>query len=67
MEHVLADLAMDRQRAMLASAESDRESRRAWMHNRISRQAERAERQLASRWDQAVRLRADLSKLESAG
>lgn len=67
MEHVLRDLARARQRDMLACAESDRDGRKAWRHNRISRQAERAERQLASQWDQAVRLRADLSRLESAG
>jgi hypothetical protein len=65
MEHVLVDLARERQRGMLAQAEAQRHSRRARQHSRISRLAERADRQLASHWNQAARLRADLRELES--
>jgi len=65
MEHVIAELARDRQRSILAVAEAERDRRRAWQHNRISRMAARADRQLASRWDHAARLRAHLTELES--
>jgi hypothetical protein len=65
MEHALADLARDRQRAILSRAEADRDSRRALQYSRVSRLAERADRQLASHWDQAARLRAHLRELES--
>ncbi len=65
MEHVIGDLARDRQRGMLARAEAEREGRRAREHSRISRLAERADRQLASQWVQAARLRAHLTELES--
>lgn len=65
MEHVLGDLARDRQRAILAVAETERDIRRARQHSRLSRLAERADRQLASQWDQAARLRAHLRELES--
>jgi hypothetical protein len=65
MEHVLGELARDRQRSMLAAAEAERDSRRARQHYRVSRLAERADRQLASYWDQAARLRAHLRELES--
>ncbi|MGH3303285.1 MAG: hypothetical protein ACRDOK_16705 [Streptosporangiaceae bacterium] len=50
---------------MLARAEAEREGRRAREHSRISRLAERADRQLASQWVQAARLRAHLTELES--
>jgi hypothetical protein len=65
MEHVLRDLAADRQRQLLALAVADRDGRRARQHSRIARQAERADRRLASHWDQAARLRAHLTELES--
>ena len=65
MEHVLVELAKDRQRGILACAEAERDGRRARQYNRVSRQAERADRQLARHWAQAARLRADLRELES--
>jgi hypothetical protein len=65
MEHALGELAKDRQRHLLAVAEAEREGHRARQHSRISRQADRADRRLASHWDQAVRLRAHLTELES--
>jgi hypothetical protein len=65
MEHVLSDLARDRQRGILAAAEAERDGRRASQHSRVSRLAERAERRLASHWDHAARLRAHLTELES--
>jgi glycine cleavage system regulatory protein len=65
MEHVLSELARDRQRTILAVAEAERDRRRARQHSRLSRLADRADRQLASRWDQAARLRAHLRELES--
>jgi hypothetical protein len=65
MEHVLVELARDRQRGILARAESERDGRRAWQYSRVSRLAERADRQLASRWAQAARLQAHLRELES--
>ena len=65
MEHVLGELARERQRTILAVAEAGRDCRRARQHNRLSRLAARADRQLASQWDQAARLRAHLTELES--
>jgi hypothetical protein len=65
MEHVLVELARDRQRGILARAEAERDGRRARQYSRVSRLAERADRQLASRWAHAARLRADLRELES--
>jgi hypothetical protein len=65
MEHVLVELARERQRGIRERAEAQRDSRRAWQYSRVSRLAERADRQLASRWAQAARLRAHLRELES--
>jgi len=65
MRHVLGDLARDRQQCMLATAEAKRDGHRARQHNRLSRQAERADRRLASHWNHAARLRASLRELES--
>jgi glycine cleavage system regulatory protein len=65
MEHVLGALARDRQRRLLTQAEAARDGRRAWKHSRVTRLAERADRQLASQWAQAARLRAHLRELES--
>jgi len=67
MEHVLGDLARDRQQYLLATAEAERDGHRAQQHNRLSRQAERADRRLASHWNHAARLRAHLRELESTG
>jgi hypothetical protein len=57
---------------MLAAAVSEREGRRAMVHGRIVRQAERAERRAMSladramtRSDQAERLRARQSEIET--
>ncbi len=65
MEHVRAELARDRHRGILARAEAERDSRRARQYSRVWRLAERADRQLASHWSQAARLRAHLRELES--
>jgi hypothetical protein len=65
MEHVLVELARDRQRGIIVRAEAEREGRRARQYSRVSRLADRADRQLASRWAQAARLRAHLRELES--
>ena len=68
MSHIQAELelARDRQQDLLAVAAAQREGRRAQLHSRIVRRAERAERRQLSHRDQAVRLRARLDELESA-
>ena len=65
MQHVLQDLARDRHQSMLTMGESQRQGERASRHSRICRRAERAERRLVSRWDEATQLRAHLTELES--
>jgi len=50
---------------MLAAAAVQRVGQRAWVHGRISRKAERAERLQHSHGDQAARLRAELEQIES--
>jgi hypothetical protein len=65
MAHVQAELARDRQQTLLAMAEAERDGRRAWIHDRIERRAQRAERLQTRRADQAARLRAALEQLES--
>jgi hypothetical protein len=57
---------------MLAAAAAQRDGQRAWLHDRISRRAERAERRqdgLERRQhnlaDRAERLRAQLAEIES--
>jgi hypothetical protein len=65
MEHVLVELARDRQRGILARAEAERDGRRARQYSRVCRLAERADRRLANHWNQAARLRAHLRELES--
>ncbi len=66
MEHgLLGNLARDRQAHLLALAEAERDGYRARRHSRIARRAERADRRLASHWDQAARLQAHLRDLES--
>jgi hypothetical protein len=64
--HMQAELARERQRALLADAAAEREAQRAHLYSRISRQAERAERRQLSRRDQARRLRGRLEQLGSA-
>lgn len=73
MAHVQTDVARDRQRGMLAAAAAERDGRRAWMHSRIVRQVERAERRAMSHADramshadQAERLRARLTEMEAS-
>jgi len=66
MTHVLPDLAKERQRKMLADAAAVRDGRRAAMHGRVARRLERLERLQTRRDDEAVRLRAELARLESA-
>jgi hypothetical protein len=66
MAHVQAELVRDRQQTLLAMAAAERDGRRAWMHDRIARRAQRAERLQTRRADQAARLRAALDHLESA-
>jgi RNA binding exosome subunit len=61
-----AELARERHQGLLASAAAHREAQRAQLYSRISRQAERAERQQLSRRDQAIRLRGRLERLHSA-
>jgi RNA binding exosome subunit len=61
------ELALERRKSLLADAAAQREVQRAQLYGRISRQAERAERRQLSRRDQAIRLRARLEQLESAG
>ena len=66
MAHVQTELARERQQALLAMAVAQRDGHRAWMHDRIARRAERAERLQSRRAEQATRLRATLEQLESA-
>ena len=66
MAHVQAELARERQRSLLAAAAAQREGRRAWTHDRLTRRAERAERRQTRQASQAARLRAVLEQLESA-
>jgi len=51
---------------MLADAAAVRDGRRAAMHGRVVRRLERLERLQTRRDDEAVRLRAELARLESA-
>jgi hypothetical protein len=59
------ELAREHQRSLLANADADREANRARLHRRITRRAERAERRQLSHRDQAIRLRAQLTELQS--
>ena len=63
---VQAELARERQQSLLAAAAAQRDGQRAWMHERIAKRAQRAERLQSRRADQAARLRAALEHLESA-
>jgi len=65
MAHVQAELARERQRTMLAAAAAQREGRRAWIHGRIVKRVERAERRQVSGAHRAEQLRARLSEIES--
>jgi hypothetical protein len=63
MEHVLTELARDRQRSLLAAAAGGRNAYRARQHSRRSRLAERAQRRQL-RYE-AARLRAELREFET--
>ena len=52
------------QQAMLRAAERSRETRRASELSRAARRAERADQQLASRWQHAARLHDRLAELQ---
>jgi hypothetical protein len=60
------ELALERQRYLLAMAAAERDANLARLRRRIMRQAERAERRQLSHRDQAIRLRARLEELGSA-
>ena len=58
MTHVQLELARDQQRMLRSAAALEREGRQARLHNRLVRQAQRAERRLLSHADESGRLRA---------
>jgi hypothetical protein len=65
MAHVQLELARDRQQSMQAAAAVHHEGRKALVHSRILRQAERAERRRLSHAKEAHRLRAMIADLEA--
>jgi hypothetical protein len=65
MAPLQSELALERQRHLLAVAVAERDANLARLRRRIIRQAERAERRQLSQRDQAIRLRARLEELES--
>jgi hypothetical protein len=65
MAHVQTAVVKDRQRSMLAAAAAQREGRQAWLHSRMQRKAERAERRATSQADHAERLRTRLSEMQA--
>ncbi len=64
MRHVQLELARDQQRMLRAAAAVEREGRQARLHNRLVRQAERAERRRLRQIDESGRLRAMIAELE---
>jgi hypothetical protein len=64
MAHMELELAQDRQRSLLAAAAQRTEARRALIHNRTVRQAERAERKTLCHAQTATQLRARIAELE---
>jgi hypothetical protein len=64
MERLLADLARDRQRSLLAAAADERGACRARQYLRRSRQAARVQRREFRR--EAARMQAELRQLETA-
>ena len=60
------ELVKVRQQALLESAAQQRAVKRARVHGRMQRRAERADRQLMDTWHRAAELRAKLAELESA-
>ena len=65
MRHGQLELAQDQQRRLRAAAAMDREGREARLHNRLVRQAERAERRWLSHADESGRLRAMIATMEA--
>ncbi|HXW46713.1 MAG TPA: hypothetical protein VEL03_18125 [Streptosporangiaceae bacterium] len=65
MKHVQLELARDQQRSLRAAAVSEREGRQARLHNRLVRQAARAERRRLSHADESGRLRALIADMEA--
>jgi hypothetical protein len=66
MAPLQSELALERQRHLLAIAAAERDANLARQRRRIMRQAERAERRQLSHRDQAIRLRARLEELGTA-
>lgn len=64
MAHVQLELAQNRIRGMQAAAALHHEARRAKIHGRAIRQAERAERKTICHMEDARRLRARIAELE---
>jgi hypothetical protein len=64
MAHVELELAQDRLRSLQAAAALQNEARRALIHGRTVRQAERAERKTLCHARAARRLRARVAELE---
>ena len=65
MKHVQLELARDQQRSLRAAAASERDGRQARLHNRLVRQAQRAERRWLSQADESGRLRALIADMEA--
>jgi hypothetical protein len=65
MRHVQLELARDQQRTLWTAAALEREARQARMHNRLVRQARRAERRWLSHADESGRLRALIADMEA--
>jgi hypothetical protein len=65
MAPLQSQLALERQRDLLAVAAAERDANLARLRRRITRQAERAEKRQLSQRDQAIRLRARLEQLGS--
>jgi hypothetical protein len=64
MAHVQLELAQDRLRSLQAAAALHHEARRALIHGRTVRQAERAERKTLCHARNARQLRARIAELE---
>jgi hypothetical protein len=67
MVHILpGEVAREHQRSMLAVAAAQHAGARARQHRRTVRRAERAERRLVTRWNQAVKLQTRVREFELA-
>jgi hypothetical protein len=65
MTHAQLELAQDQQRMLRAAAQMHRDVREARLHNRLVRQAQRAEQRWLSQADESGRLRALIADLEA--